>query len=209
MELQFYGANCVRVSTKKASVLIDDNLEALGGKNHDKEGDICLFTVENVARKPKSAKMVIDQPGEYEVSNISIQGIAARAQIDEENKKTATMYKITADDTRIVALGHIYPELSDDQLEQIGMVDILIVPVGDHGYTMDGTGALKVIKKIEPKIIIPTHFADKTLKYEVPQQTLDDALKQMSMEPSETAPKLKLKHTELPEVMQLVVLEKQ
>lgn len=209
MELQFYGANCVRISTKKATVTVDDNLETLGVKSPSKEGDICLFTSDIVKGKPKAPKIVIDQPGEYEVSNVSVQGIAARAHMDEEGKQTATIYKITLDDTKIAVVGHIYPELNDDQLEALGMIDVLIVPVGGSGYTMDGTGALKVTKKIEPKVVIPTHYDDKDLKFEVPQLTLTEALKQMSMEPTETTAKFKVKHSELPENMQLVVLEKQ
>jgi hypothetical protein len=39
--------------------------------------------------------------------------------------------------------GHIYPELSEDQLEQIGMVDILVVPVGNSGYTLDASRRTK------------------------------------------------------------------
>ena len=57
------------------------------------------------------------------------------------------------------------------------MVDVLFVPVGGNGYTLDAIGALKIIKKIEPKIIIPTHYADKAIKYEVPQADLDEVMK--------------------------------
>ncbi len=107
-------------------------------------------------------------------------------------------------------LGHVYPELNDAQLEALGKVDILIVPVGGFGYTLDGVGALTLIKEIEPKIIIPTHYADKNVNYEVPQATLEEALKNMAMEPKETIPRLKLKPGEvLGESNQLIVLEKQ
>ncbi|MCA9331176.1 MBL fold metallo-hydrolase, partial [Candidatus Saccharibacteria bacterium] len=120
----------------------------------------------------------------------------------------ATMYKIEAEDVRAVVVGHVFPDLTDDELEALGTVDVLFVPVGGAGYTLDPVGALKVIKSIEPKIVIPTHYADSTLKYEVPQQTLDEALKALAMEPSERTAKLKLKQGSLPETMQLVVLER-
>ena len=205
MELQFYGANCVRITTKKASVVVDDlNGEAT------KAGDIALFTGSH--DKPKAdTKIVIDQPGEYEVSDTSVQGIAARAHMDEDkNGHTATIFKLIAEDIRVAVLGHIYPELNDEQLEALGRVDVLIVPVGGSGYTLDGIGALKLIKKIEPKIVIPTHYADKAVKYEVPQAELADVLKDISMEPKETVPKLKLKAGELfGENSQLIILERQ
>lgn len=208
MELQYFGANCLRLNVKKASLVIDDNLEDLGAKSVTKNGDIVLFTGPHGA-PPSGAKLVIDHPGEYEVSEISIQGIAARAHTDEEGAKTVTIFKVVGDDIRLVVTGHIFPELNDDQLEAIGSIDVLVIPVGGNGYTLDAVGALKIIKKIEPKIVIPTHYADNTLNYPVPQQDLLTALKELSMEPKETVAKLKLKVNELAETTELIVLEHQ
>ena len=106
-------------------------------------------------------------------------------------------------------LGHIYPDLNETQLEELGRVDVLIIPVGGNGYTLDSLGALKLIKKIEPKIVIPTQYADKALKYEVPAQNLEDALKGLTMEPKETVPKLKIKPGDFDDTTSLVVLERQ
>ena len=208
MEIQYYGANCVRLSSKKANIVVDDNLASLGHKSITKPGDIVLMT--NKMDKPKAdTKIVIDIPGEYEVSNTSIHGIPARAHMDEEGKHSATMFKIIADDLRVVVIGHVYPELSDNQLEALGTVDVLIIPVGGNGYTLDSTGALKLIRKIEPKLVIPTHYDDKALKFEVPQQPLDEAIKGLAMEPKDTVPKIKIKAGELGETTQLLVLERQ
>lgn len=208
MEIQYYGANCLRLSTKKASIVVDDTVASIGGKSPTKAGDVALFTT-TPSSVNKDVKIVIDEPGEFEVSDISVQGIAARAHMDEEGKKSATMYKVIIDDVRVAIVGHVYPKLSGSQLEALGVIDVLIIPVGGNGYTLDSLGALKLIKEIEPKLIIPTHYADKSLNYEVPQQTLDDALKGLSMESTETVPKLKIKSGEFSEGTQLAVLEKQ
>ena len=207
MDLQYYGANCVTITTKNARVVVDDNLADIGGKAVLKTGDIALFTGVHQAAS-QTAKIVIDQPGEYEVSGVSMYGIAARAHMDEENKKNTTMYKLVVDDVRILITGHIYPELSDAQLETIGMVDIMIVPVGGNGYTLDAVGALKVIKQVEPKMIIPTHYDIEGLSLPVPQQPLEEALKVLAMEPKETTTKLKIKGSELAEGTNLVILER-
>src|SRR5687768_190060 len=122
MEIQYFGANCVRLSTKKASIIIDDNLSELGQKSVTKNGEIALFTGAHGDSSAKTEeKIVIDQPGEYEVADTSVQGIAARAHIDEEGQLSATIFKIVDDDVRVVIAGHIYPDLTDEQLEQIGM----------------------------------------------------------------------------------------
>jgi L-ascorbate metabolism protein UlaG (beta-lactamase superfamily) len=208
VEIQFYGGNCVRLITKKAAVVVDDNLADLGLKSVTKTGDVALFT--GLHSEPKAeVKLLIDQPGEYEVSDVSIQGVAARAHIDEPGRHTATMYKVVGDDVRAVIVGHVYPELSDVQLEALGMVDVLIIPVGGNGYTLDGVGALNLIKKVEPKLVIPTHYAERDIKYPVVQTDLVEALQGLAMEPKETVPKLKIKGTEFGEGTQLIVLERQ
>jgi hypothetical protein len=208
VELQYFGGNCVKLSTKKASVVIDDTVADIGGKGVTKTGDVCLFTT--VHGQPAVApKFVIDQPGEYEVSDISVQGIAARSHIDEAGKTNATMYRLIIDDLRIAVVGHVYPSLSNTQLEDLNTIDILIIPVGGNGYTLDPIGAMKLIKDIEPKLIIPTHYDDKSLNYPVPQISLEEAIQGLSMEVHETVPKLKIKHGELSDVTQLVVLERQ
>lgn len=206
MDIQFYGANCIVVSYKGKRIVIDDNLADLGDKSVTKAEDVALFTG---AHGNVNARLIFDGPGEYEVGDISVTGIAARAHIDEDDKsRNATMFKLVAGEQSILITGHIYPELSEAQLENIGITDLLIVPVGGSGYTVDPIGALKLIKEIEPKQVVPVHYADKALNYPVPQQELSTALKEMSMEPKETVSKIKLKPAEASDTTQLVILEK-
>lgn len=206
MDLQFYGANCVSLTHKGTRIVIDDNLAGLGAKGVVKADDVALFTGKHAG--DSSARLAFDSPGEYEVADTSVIGIAARAHMDEAGTRQATMFKLVTGELSVLITGHIYPELDDSQLEAIGIIDLLVVPVGGNGYTVDPVGALKLIKAIEPKLVIPTHYADKALKYPVPQQDLANALKEMAMEPKETTSKLKLKPSELSDVTQLIILEK-
>lgn len=206
MDLQFYGANCLSVTHKGARLVIDDNLSDVGAKSIIKAGDVALYTGPHGGAE--AARLVLDGPGEYEVADTSVIGIAARAHIDEPGTLNATMFKLVTGDLSVLITGHIYPELNDAQLEAISIIDLLVVPVGGNGYTVDPVGALKLIKAIEPKLVVPTHYADKALKYAVPQQDLAGALKELAMEPRETVSKLKLKHSELSDLTQLVLLEK-
>jgi L-ascorbate metabolism protein UlaG (beta-lactamase superfamily) len=209
MDLQFYGANCVVITVGGARLVIDDTLPAMGGKQVAKAGDVLLYTRAHDA-PPAEAKLVIDRAGEYEVSDVSVYGIQAKAHIDEDKQRTATMYKLIAKDLRVLVTGHISSKLKESDLESIGTVDVMIVPVGGNGFTLDPTGALELIKEIEPKLVIPTHYADDKLNFEVPAQTLEQALQGLGMEPKERVAKLKLKHSELSteDTTQLIVLEK-
>lgn len=205
MDLQFHGANCIVLTYKGTRIVIDDNLADLGGKSVIKNDDVALFTGPHGGSS--EARIIFDSPGEYEVADISIIGIAARAHIDAEGQN-ATMFKFVVGDQSVLVTGHILPELSDKQLEAIGIVDVMFVPVGGNGYTVDPIGALKLIKEVEPKLVIPTHYDDKSLKFPVPQQELSVALHELSMEPKETVAKLRIKPGELSDVTQLVILEK-
>lgn len=208
MELSFYGANCLRLVTKKATIVVDDNLAKVGLKSITKPDDISLRTSVKLIPKHDS-KFSADLPGEYEIAGVVIHGVGARAHMDKEGEHTSVIYTVEADDIKVAVIGHIYPELSEDQLEQIGLVDIAVIPVGNSGYTMDGIGALKVIKALEPKVVIPTHFADKAVNYEVPQTELAEALKAIGMETTETVDKYKPKPAELTDTARLVVLNRQ
>lgn len=207
MELQYFGANCLRLSAKKAQIVVDDNLSQVGLKAITKPTDIYLRT--SLQMPEHESRFSTEMPGEYEISGVIIHGIAARAFTDGEDQKSAVIYTLSTDNVRVAILGHIAPNLSEAHLEQIGLVDIAVVPVGGNGYTLDGAGALKIIKQIEPKIVIPTHYGDKTIKYGVAQAELSEALKHLGMDPLETAPKYKLNPAELTDTTHLIVLERQ
>jgi L-ascorbate metabolism protein UlaG (beta-lactamase superfamily) len=207
MDIQFYGANCVAISAGGARVVIDDTIAEMGGKAVAKPGDVVLYTQAHPAAL-EGAKLTIDRAGEYEVSDISIYGIQARAHVDEDKQRSAIMYKLIVKDVRVLITGHIFPKLKESDLESIGMVDVLIVPVGGNGYTLDPVGALEMIKAIEPKLVIPTYYADDKLNYPMSAQTLDQALQGLGMEPKERVGKLKLKADDWDETTQLIILEK-
>ena len=207
MDLQFFGANCLKVTTKKATVIIDDNLSQLGKGSVTKPGDVRVFTGKAPEDKIEGS-FVVAQPGEYEVGDVSITGVAAQAHIDEVGTTNATMYRIVADDIRVAVVGHIDAKLTEGQLEQLGTIDILVVPVGGHGFTLDAVGAQQVIKAVEPKIVIPTYYDDPKLSLPVPAVTLEDALKELAMEPKDRLAKLKVKPADLfTDQAQLIVLE--
>lgn len=208
MEIQYFGANCIKISTKNTNVIIDDNLSELGLPSITKKGDIALFTGAH-GEPTVEVKLVIDRPGEYEISDVSIMGFSLRAHMDEPDKRTATAYKISVGDISVFITGHIYPDLDEEQLENISLVDILIIPVGGNGYTLDGIGAQKIISNLDPKVVIPVHYCDKTINYPVEQQDLDTSIKLMGMDISQRLDKVKTKSLDLSQSSQLIVLEKQ
>ncbi len=207
MDIQFYGANCISLNVQTTRLVIDDNLSELGKTSILKNEDVALFTSNITKNTSVKARLTLDSSGEYEVADISIVGIAARAHSDEPGTYNAVMYKVVSGDISVLLTGHIYPELSDDQLEAIGLIDVLIIPIGGHGYTLDPQGALSIIKALEPKLVVPTSFEDKSLKLPVPLLPLEVALKELGLEAKETLPKLRVKPSDFSDVTQLAVLQ--
>ncbi|MEO6109403.1 MAG: MBL fold metallo-hydrolase [Candidatus Saccharimonadales bacterium] len=208
-EIEYKGGNCVVLTTKSASIVVDPKLSIVGLKDYNLKGDIELATEARFALNSENARLSIEGPGEYGVADFDIHGIAAQRHLDtDKDPLISTIYRIEIGELRVAVLGNIYEKLSDEQLEEIGLIDILILPVGGNGYTLDATGAATITRQIDPKAVFPIHYADSTLKYEVHQDPLDIFIKELGA-PVEEVVKFKLKQaTALPPALTLFNLER-
>jgi L-ascorbate metabolism protein UlaG (beta-lactamase superfamily) len=192
-DIEYKGGNGVVITTKKATAFIDPKLSVVGLKDLKTDNAIEIATEARFALNNKEALISIEGPGEYELSDFSLRGVSATRHIDTaDSEKLATVYRLEVGEVRIALLGNIDPKLSEGQLEEIGVVDILILPVGGGGYTLDATSAASLVRQIDPKVVIPVHYADDTVKYEVPQDTLETFIKELGA-PVETVAKYKVK----------------
>lgn len=204
-EIEYKGGNGVVLSTKKASIIVDPKTSLVGLKDLNVKDAIELATEARFAINSETAKLLIEGPGEYGVGDFDIRGIAAQRHLDAETEpKISTIYRIDTGEIRVAVIGNIYEKLSEDQLEEIGVVDVVIIPVGGGGYTLDPEGASSLVRAIDPKAVIPVHYNDSALKYEVPQAELDEFVKALGAPVEETA-KYKLKNSSaLPAVLTIV-----
>lgn len=202
MELTYRGANCVVINAKKTTMVIDPKLSLVGQKDVVIKNSIQVLTDDQFL-VPTDQKLCINSPGEYEVADVSIKGIAAKRHIDHDDVKRSTMYHMDLGEVRVVIIGHIASLLTDDQFEQIGTADVVIIPVGGNGYTLDAQAATSIVRRIDPKVVVPTHYADPALNYEVPQAEFDVFAKELGA-PQEVVEKLKLKSGSLPAALTLV-----
>ena len=204
-DIEYKGANTVVLSTKKSTLVVDPRLSLAGLKDVSTKDAVELATEARFALNSDLAKLNIEGPGEYGVSEFDIKGIAAQRHLDSETEPFAsTIYRVEVNDVRIAFIGNIYEKLSETQLEEIGLIDVLVIPVGGNGYTLDATGAANVTRKIDPKVVIPIHYADSGVKYEVAQDPLEIFVKELGA-PVEEVPKYKLKAAAgLPVVMTVI-----
>ncbi len=201
-EIEYKGGNGVVLSTKKASIVADPALSVVGLKDSNVKDAVELATEARFAVNSDDARLVIEGPGEYGIADFDIRGVAAQRHLDSDaDAKASTMYSIETNGIRTALIGNIYEKLSEDQLEELGIIDVLILPVGGNGYTLDPAGAAAIVRSIEPKAVVPVHYADPALKYEVPQLELDEFVKELGA-PVEEVSKLKLKNAAaLPQVL--------
>lgn len=207
MDISYKGGSSLVLSTKKTTLLVDPNVGALGLKNPNVSDAVEVVTDDRYVLS--GARLLLDSPGEYEVGDFSIHGIAARRHTDAPDARMlSTMYRIETSELRIGLLGHVESKLSDEQLEEIGVVDVLIIPVGGNGFTLDPHDAGLLTRQIDPKVVIPVHYEDGGVTYEVPQLPLEQFTRELTV-PVETVDKYKIKNAAaLPETLSIIVINR-
>ncbi len=216
MHIIWKGQSCFQILTaqqkgEQLSIVIDPFDEAIGLKPQSLSANILLVTHQhhdhNNVKIIKNSPFLIDNPGEYEIKDIFIKGIPAfHDDVRGKEKGRITIYAVETEDLRLCHLGDLgQKELTPDQLEEIGDIDILMIPVGGV-YTINGIQAAKIISQIEPRIVIPMHYQIPKLKLRL--DGVDKFLKTMGIKSIESQAKLLIKKKDLPaEEIKVVVLK--
>lgn len=216
MEITHIGHSCFKIKGKDLTIVIDPyDPEQVGYKLPKLEADIVLITHRhrdhNYLDGVKNYKMVIDTPGEYEVNGVYVQGI--ETYHDEKQGKERgenIMYWIDMENVDILHMGDLGHDLSEESLEKIPDVEVLLIPVGG-GYTINAETAVDVISAIEPGIVIPMHYQTPDLKLSNKLDPIDKFLDEMGVSgKTKREEKLKISNkSDIPEETDVVVLEPQ
>lgn len=215
MDIYWGGQALFRLKGKNATVVIDPYDPEFTGLKLPKElsADVVLSSHEHgdhnntgvVKNATGENPPVFKEPGEYEVAGVVITGISSfhdDANGSERGKNT--IFNIMIDGLNILHLGDLgQSKLTEEQLTQIGDVDILLVPVGSI-FTIDGKAAAGIVSQLEPKIIIPIHYKTPGLKFEL--EGVEGFLKEMGAENIVSQPKLSISKEKLPEEPMVVLL---
>jgi len=150
--------------------------------------------------------MIINGPGEYEKKGIYIRGILSyHDKVGGQERGLNTIYVIKAEDMVVCHMGDFgQASFEKDQLDGIGDVDILMLPVGGK-YTIDYKEAVEAIGQIEPKVVIPMHYKVKDLKIDIDGP--DKFVKELGLTP-EKVDKYKIAKKNLPaEEIKLIMFQ--
>ncbi len=230
MQIIWKGQSCFQIVTgrekdNQVSLVIDPFGPDCGLRVPNLAGDVILITHSeqavqyinhpsrnNAKSLPQPGKaFLINGPGEYEIKGVYIQGIPAFHDKNFGKPPTSaagktTIYTIESEKIKICHLGDFgQKELFPEQLEDIGEIDILLIPVGGN-ETIGAEEAQKIIGQIEPKIVIPMHYSLPKLKAKL--AGVDRFLKVMGEKNHDGLPKLTIKSKDLTlkDEMEIIVL---
>ncbi len=158
MHIQYFGLSSFKLTTKQATIITDPFHKDSGLTPPRGQADILILAEKNsklysAVSGVSGGHFDITDPGEYDLKGVTVAGIPLK----QENKYT-TIYLIESEDIRILNLTHIKEfNLKEEELEELGEIDILILPVGGN-TVLSASQAAKVVNEVEPKIIIPSHY---------------------------------------------------
>ena len=216
MVIIWHGQSCFEMFSSQGKnnhvkIVIDPFSEDMGLKLPKMEADILLSTHQhqdhNNVKAVSGNPFLIQGSGEYETKGVYIQGIDSFHDASQGKERGQnTIYTFEVEDLRICHLGDFgQKELIPEQVEKIGEVDILMIPVGGV-YTISAKEAVKIMSQIEPKIIIPMHYYLPKLKAKI--EGVEVFLKSMGVKKIEALGKLSIKKKDiLPEEAKIIVLK--
>lgn len=209
MEITWFGRSTFRLRGRDATVVTDPPLEALHGRADRILANADLVTLSAVGAGPRLSNFtqvphVVHGPGEYEVKSVSITGIDGGPR-QAEGAQRDVIYLFDFDDLVICHLGLLQRAQAGDQADGVSNVDVLFVPVGNRGKTLDASAAAEVIGRFEPRVIVPMCFKSSP---DDPGDldTLEKFAREMGVKEWEPQPRLNVTRSSLPAAPTTVVL---
>lgn len=211
MEITWYGHSCFRLTERNYATVVTDpfdnkkvGYDALKLKadivtvSHDAPGHNNVDAVKGVAH-------IIAGAGEFEIGGVFITAVQTGGG-KKKDKVRNTLYVFDYDGITVAHLGDLQEVPTQSEVEALGTVNVLLVPVGG-GSSLNAAKASEVVSLIEPNIVIPMHYATPAAKLSL--DSLNKFLKEMGLGKIESQPSLKIARSALPDETKIVVLDYQ
>lgn len=202
MHISWFGNTAIRIQTKPADtdviIVIDPYRPSTGSFPRSLSPHIALFTRGEEGGVTLSGDpFILSTPGECETKGVLITAAPSNSGL---------MFRIDAEGLSVVHLGLTNKELTDAQLEVVGDIDILLIPVGASG-AYDAEQAVKAVNTLEPRVVIPIAYRSEN---DPKAQAVDAFLKEMGGKAEKPEPKVILKKKDLPQdETQVILLSKE
>ena len=204
MEITWYGLSCFRITERQHATVLTDPFDPKLGlpmsklkadivtQSHDAPGHNNLDLVSGY-------QQVLTGPGEYEIGNVFVKAVASRSAESKRN----IFYLFDFKGLTVAHPGDLIKFPSQSQVEALGEVNILLLPVGG-GNSLGAGQAAELVYLIEPNIVIPMHFKTEGLKLEL--LGVERFLQEIGVSDIEPLSSLRVSNGSLPEETQIVLL---
>lgn len=209
MDVTWLGHSCFRLRGKSAAVVTDPYPPSLGVRLRGLDAEVVTISHGDPNHSYDQAVVRdayrIHQPGEYEIAGVEVQGVPTFHDASQGAERGRnTVYLIELDDVRVCHLGDLGHRLGDVEVEAMGTVDVLLVPVSGTA-TLGAALAAEVVRQLEPHYVVPMHFAIPQIK--LPLEPVDRFLKEMGVAAAEPQNKLSVQASSGESETKVVLLE--
>lgn len=215
MYIKWFGQSAFKITIKnqndeEINILTDPFAKEIG--LHMPKVDANIVTIShdhadhsNLDAVKNEQAFIIKSPGEYEVSGVLITGVQSyHDKANGAERGLNIIYKINAEELSVAHLGDVGHVLTDEQLEVVEGVDILLLPIGGR-YTINAKEAAEIVAQVEPRIVIPMHYKIPGLKIDL--EGLSKFAEEMGCKPNGVLDKFKVtKKDLLEEDVKVVIL---
>jgi len=174
VEITYLGLSCIRLRGHDVQVLVDPPATTLPGLGRTPPDIIVRTegeTVSELLRPRPGQPQEVSGPGEFEVRGVTVHGLPAGA---------VTIMRIVIDEICVAALGRLDRQLTEDEVDELGRVDVLAVPVGGVD-ALGAVAATKVVNDIAPAIVIPVRYRSSGVAGTGDYDPLDRFAKEMGL----------------------------
>ena len=211
MEITWHGLSCFRLTERSLATVVTDPYDhnAVGFEPLKVRGEIVTVSHDapghNFVDSVKGHSRVITGPGEFEIGGVFITGVQTnRKSKSSTDELRNTLYVFDYEGVTVAHLGDVQKVPNQTEIENLGGVNVVLVPVGGGGG-LNAAKAAEIVSLLEPGFVIPMH-------YKVPESNLElDPLnrfiKEMGVGTIEPIPSLKVTRSTVPSEARVVVLE--
>jgi L-ascorbate metabolism protein UlaG (beta-lactamase superfamily) len=210
MEITWYGLSCFRLTERNLATVVTDpyDSQTAGYEPLKLKADIVTVSHEAPGHSYTSAvkgnSHLINTPGEFEIGGVFITGIQTNGYgKNSSDEPRNTLYVFDYEGVTIAHLGDLRRVPSQTEIEALGTVHIVLVPVGGGGG-LNSARAAEVVSLLEPGFVIPMHYG--TAASNIKLEPLSKFLKEMGLGNIEPQPSLKVTKSMIPEETRVVVL---
>ena len=209
MEITWLGHSSLRIRSNDTALITDPYADSLGISMGQPSADIVTISNEHPHHSNSDAvegdPRVLMGPGEYEVANFYISGMGTPATSSEEDRSTNTVFTMHVEGLTMCHLGDLSRPLSARQVEELGSIDVLCIPVGGF-CTIDVGVAAELVNLVRPRIVIPIHYRDDGVNVEL--EPVEDFLAHMGVSDAAPQRRLNVTSTDLPRERRVVALQR-